>query len=39
MNPHIPNGLLNFQIAIARVKTHSIEKFFLSMKFFWNINV
>ncbi len=26
MNTHTPNGLLNLQIAITKVKTHSIEK-------------
>jgi hypothetical protein len=34
-----PNGLLNLQKAIARVKTHWIEKFFILLEIYWNVNV
>ncbi len=34
-----PNGLPNFQKAILGVKTHWIEKFFISSESFWNIHV
>ncbi len=34
-----PNGLLNFQRAIAGVKTHWIEKFLISLESSWNLNV
>jgi hypothetical protein len=33
------DGLSNFQKTITRVKTHGIEKFFISLKNFWNIDV
>jgi hypothetical protein len=50
MNPHtpnwtpmlgvgIPNGLLNLQSAIAGVKTHRLEKFFLSLEIYWSVYV
>ncbi len=46
MNLHTPilgvrisNGLLNLQRAIARVKIHWIEAFFISLKSSWNVNV
>jgi hypothetical protein len=50
MNPHtpkqtpifgvgIPNGLSNFQRAIAGVKIHWIEAFFISLKISWNVDV
>jgi hypothetical protein len=35
----IPNGLLNFQKAILRVKTHWIEEFFIPLESSWNIYV
>jgi hypothetical protein len=42
MNSHFgsgsPNGLLNFQRAITRVKTHWIKKFLISLEFFWNVD-
>jgi hypothetical protein len=28
----VPNGFLNFQSAITRVKTHGLEEFFISME-------
>jgi hypothetical protein len=34
-----PDGLLNLQRAIAGVTTHSIEKFFISLKNSWNVDV
>jgi hypothetical protein len=43
MNSHFgswsPNGLLNFQRAIARVKTHWIEAFRISLETSWNLDV
>jgi hypothetical protein len=50
MNPHtpkwtpivgigVPNGLANFQSAIAKVKTHRFEEFFISLKKYWNVDV
>jgi hypothetical protein len=49
MNPTLPSelpfwelgsdGLPNLQKAIARVKTHWIEKFFILMESSWNIDV
>jgi hypothetical protein len=50
MNPHAPkgsftlgvwtpNGLPNLQRAIAGVKTQCIEKFFISLKNYLNLNV
>jgi hypothetical protein len=43
VNSHVgswsPNGLLNFQNAIARVKTHHLEKKFISLKSYWNLNI
>jgi hypothetical protein len=50
MNPHTPkgtlilgswspNGLPNFQRAIARVKTHWIKAFLISLKSSWNVGV
>ncbi len=38
MKVGIPNGLPNLQSAIARVKTHWFEKFFISLKSYWTIN-
>jgi len=49
MNPHnsqvsshfwnwSPNGLLNFQRAISKVKTHWIKKFLISLKISWNVD-
>jgi hypothetical protein len=34
-----PNGLLNLQRAIARVKTHWIEEFLISLGISWNLDV
>jgi hypothetical protein len=34
-----PNGFLNVQRAIAKVKTHWIEEFFISLESSWNLNV
>jgi len=43
MNPHTPRefhfGSLNFQKAIARVKTQWIEEFFISMESSWNVDI
>jgi hypothetical protein len=46
MNPHtpivrvgIPNVFLNFQSIIARVKTHWLEEFVISLKIYWNVDV
>ncbi len=43
MNSHFgswsPNGVLNFQREIARVKTHFIEKLFISLESSWNVDV
>jgi hypothetical protein len=50
MNPHtpkwtpisgirVPNGLPNLQRAIAGVKTHWIEAFFISLESSWNLDV
>jgi hypothetical protein len=50
MNPHIPkqtpmlgvevpNGLLNLQSVIARVKTHCLVEFFISSKTYWSLDV
>jgi hypothetical protein len=49
INPHTPKGtpilgwnlggLPNFQSAITRVKTHCIEKFFISLKNYSNVDV
>jgi hypothetical protein len=43
MNSHFgswsPNGLSNFQKAIARVKTHWIEEFFISLESYWDVDV
>jgi hypothetical protein len=35
----VTNGLPNFQSAIAGVKTHRFEKFFISLEIYWNIYV
>jgi hypothetical protein len=35
----VPNGFPNFQSAIARVKTHCLEEFFISVKNYWNWDV
>jgi len=32
-------GLPNLQRAIAKVKTHDIEKFFISLKSYWSVDV
>jgi hypothetical protein len=32
------DGLSNLQRAIARVKTHWIEEFLISLKIFWNLH-
>jgi hypothetical protein len=34
-----PNGLPNLQKAIAGFKTHWIEKFFISLEIYWNLDV
>jgi hypothetical protein len=34
-----PNGLLNLQRAISRVKTHWIEEFLISLDISWNLDV
>jgi hypothetical protein len=34
-----PNGFLNFQNAITKVKTHWIEKKFISLEKPWNLDV
>jgi hypothetical protein len=34
-----PNGLSNFQKAIAKVNTHLLEKFFISLESYWNLDV
>jgi hypothetical protein len=34
-----PDGFSNLQKAISRIKTHWIEKFFISLKSSWNLNV
>jgi len=49
MNPHTPRefhfwswnpgGFLNFQKAIARVKTQWLEEFFISMESSWNVDI
>jgi hypothetical protein len=49
MNPHTPrefhfgswnpSGFLNFQKAIARVKTQWLEEFFISMESSWNVDI
>ncbi len=49
MNPHtpkwtpmfgvgVPNGVPNFQSTIAKVKTHCLEEFFISLENYWSIN-
>ncbi len=35
----VPNGLLNLQSEIAGVKTHRLEKFFILLESYWNIDV
>jgi hypothetical protein len=43
MNSHVgswsPSGLLNLQRAIIGVKTQWFEKFFISFKSYWNVDV
>jgi hypothetical protein len=50
MNPHthkwipvlgvgVSNGLPNFQSVIAGVKIHCLEKFFISLKSYWSVDV
>jgi len=43
MNSHFgnwsPNGLPNFQRAIAGVKTHWVGEFVISLKSSWNVDV
>jgi hypothetical protein len=43
MNSHFgswsPNGFSNLQRAIAGIKTHWFEEFFISMKSYWNVDV
>jgi hypothetical protein len=34
-----PRGVLNLQKAIVGVKTQWLEEFFISLKFFWNVNI
>jgi hypothetical protein len=35
----VPNGLPNLQNVIVGVKTHRLEKFFISLKNYWNVYV
>ncbi len=35
----VPNGLANLQSAIARVKTHRLEKFFIILESHWSVDV
>jgi hypothetical protein len=35
----VPNGLLNLQSTIVRIKTHRLEKFFISLESYWNVDV
>jgi hypothetical protein len=43
MNSHFeswsPNGFLNLEEAIARVKTHGIDEFLISWESSWNVDV
>jgi hypothetical protein len=34
-----PGGLPNLQSAIAKVKTHRLEEFFISLESYWNVDV
>jgi hypothetical protein len=35
----VPNGFLNFQSTIARVKTNPFEELFISLEIYWNLDV
>jgi hypothetical protein len=37
--PKVSNGLPNFQSEISGVKTHWLEKFFISLENYWNVDV
>jgi hypothetical protein len=39
MGVGVPNGFPNLQSIIARVKTHWLEEFFISLVIYWNVNV